>query len=329
MATQITKEGFYGVDLPLVDQLLVQEPWWLLLAVIPVIFLLVHCFQKRRITDLRWKSAVVRRSSVIVNRRWPRHLITVILVATMLILVYPAARPVNTTTTIQKKALLVWVYDASESMTTVDVARHNQLVSRLDASVSALEDSLETLPADFYKLLISYSESDQIEVGLPTLNNIELLRQAREITHGEYTATDYALDQAVTVCQQFFNDQNNTCVIFLLSDGECNPRPACNMRSEDIAEVAAERGITIHTISWGDPESEYPPNPKDMKDIAKIANGTHLSSDNVNELTQLYNNVAMSVEVQEVHQSLASPFVWATRIIIVFLAMVLLLRRLD
>ena len=165
---------------------------------------------------------------------------------------------------------------------------------------------METIPPDFYKLLISFAGADEIQVGLPTLNSEELLHQANNIPRGEKTATDFGLERAVSACQQFFNSQDNyPCEIFLLSDGECNPRPFCRIRSEEIATEAATKGIVIHTISWGDPGSDYRPNRADMQAIADLGKGQHLSSVKTSELAELYGNVAAGMEIRETHQFLA------------------------
>ena len=308
----------------------VQDPWWLLLAVIPLILFFVHMRQKRSVADLRWKSEIVRDASVIVHRKWPRHFNAMIILLMILFSVYPAARPINSTIQVQEKALLIWVYDASESMTTVDVIKNNTLVSRLDASVSALEESLATIPPDFYKLLISFAGSDEIKVGLPTLNAEQLLDQANSIPRGERTATDFGLERAVSACEQFFNNTDNyPCEIFLLSDGECNPRPNCYIRAKEIAVDAKNKGMVIHTISWGDPESDYRPNPDDMQALADIGNGRHLSSVQTSELAELYNSVTTSLDIQTTLRTLATPFVWIARAFVIALALVFILRRLE
>ena len=321
---------FVQENLPVLEDFEFQDPWWLLIAFIPAILVFFHLLKKNKVADLRWRNKLVRDSSVIANRAWPRRLISAIMILTMIALVYPTATPVNSTIQAQEKALLVWVYDASESMTTTDVVQDDVVISRLEASVAALEDSLETIPSDFYKLLISFADADEVNVGLPTLNSEELLAQANNIPRGEKTATDFGLERAVSACRQFFNSQDNyPCEIFLLSDGECNPRPICRIRSEEIAAEATTKGIVIHTISWGDPESDYRPNPEDMQAIADIGKGQHLSSVKTSELAELYGNVAAGMEVRETHQYLSMQYVWTARALLVILAIAFWLRRFE
>ena len=333
MAT-IHNSGFLAVSLPFelpdLSNFQVQDPWWLLLATLPLVLLLVHFSKRRKITELYWKNEAIRDSSVVATRRWPQHSVAIFLALTMLALAYPAAQPVNSIRQEQEKALLIWVYDASESMTTMDVARDNEIISRFDASVLALADSLPTIPDDFYKLLVSFAGSNEIQVGMPTFDSDELLKQAQNIQRGERTATDFGLERAIDTCQQFFNDvADYPCEIFLLSDGDCNPRPLCQMRTEEIAAKAAESGITIHTISWGTMNSEYRPNPEDMQTLAEIGNGQHLASAQVDELASLYNDVATGVDVRTVRQALAMPYVWLARGLIFVLTLVGLFRRFE
>lgn len=321
---------FIETHLSVLESFKVEDPWWLLLAIVPVILFLFHVFKRSKIVDVNYASPLVHDATVVINRKWPSRFITMVLLLTMLLLVYPAARPVSNISQAQEKALLIWVYDASESMETKDVVKNDTLISRLDASVSALEESLATIPPDLYKLLVSFSGSDEVEVGLLTLNSQQLLEQARNIPSGERTATDFGLERAVSACEQFFNNEDNLpCEIFLLSDGECNPRPNCRIRSEEIAHEAKAKGVIIHTISWGNPESDYRPNPKDMQAIAKIGDGQHLSSVKTSELADLYSNVATSLEVQNTQQALAAPYAWVARLAIIALALAFLLRRLE
>ena len=183
-------------------------------------------------------------------------------------------------------------------------------------------------PEEAYKLLISFAGPEEVEVNLPTLNSQELLAQTNNIRRGERTATDFGLEQAVVACQQFFNSQDDyPCEIFLLSDGECNPRPICKLRSESITAEAADKGIVIHTVSWGDPSSDYRPSPADMEAIAAISGGRHLTSVKTSELTELYNNVSTSLEVREIRQSLAMPYTWGARAAFIPLMAAFWLRR--
>lgn len=316
---------------PFLEDFEIQDPRWLLMAAIPLILLIVHLWRESRVAERHWSNSSVEDASLADNSNWPRRTVTAIMLLSMLMLVYPAARPVNGTVQTQEKALLIWVYDASESMETADVAaKDGAIISRLEASVSALEESLGDIPPDFYKLLISFAGADEIKVGLPTLNSSELLAQANAIPKGERTATDFGLERAVSACRQFFSSSDNyPCEIFLLSDGECNPRPGCRIRSEEIATRAATEGIVIHTISWGDPTSEYRPNPEDLRSIAEIGRGEYLSSVETSELATLYEDVATGLDIQKTRQALALPYVWIARVLIIALAMAFWLRRYE
>ena len=320
-------EGFFQ---DLLEMTKLQEPWWLLMATIPLLLWFSLIWRKNRTPDRNYRNALVHHASVPVNRQWPRRLINTLLLLVMVGLVYPAARPINDSQEINEEALLVWVYDASESMSTVDVVKGDQTVSRFDAAVAALAESLSTIPAEHYKLLISFSGPQQIVVNTPTLDAATILHQAQNIVRGEYTATDYGLERAISACQQFFaNKDNYPCEIFLLSDGECNPRPQCHMRAEELTLKAAEHGMVVHTISWGDPRSEYRANPFDMQAVAAAGNGQHLSSSDAGELAQLYQRVAAGLKTIVIDQLLADLFVWAARALLLTLALAFWLRRLE
>ena len=316
--------------LPVLDNFKLQDPRWLLLAAIPITCLLVHVFRRQISADMNCSSEEVRDKTVVQRHRWPLHIGAACFLPILIGGIFLAAKPVNSTVLAQEQALLIWVYDASESMATVDVDKDGQPVSRLEAAVAALEESLPTVPPESYKLLVSFSGSDAVQVGLPTLSGNELLAQANEIPPGVATATDFGLERAVSACRQFFGTGDSyPCEIFLLSDGECNPRPSCRLRSEEIAAEAAETGIAIHSISWGDPESEYRPNPEDMRRIALAGGGQYLSSVSASELAGLYKNVATGLKVETSRQALADPIVWGARIGVILLGLGFMLWRFE
>ena len=120
-------EGFFQ---DLLEMTKLQEPWWLLMATIPLFLWLSLIWRKSR-PDRNYRNAIVLHASVPINRQWPRRLTNALLLLIMVGLVYPAARPINNSREVKEEALLVWVYDASESMSTVDVIRGDQTVSRL------------------------------------------------------------------------------------------------------------------------------------------------------------------------------------------------------
>lgn len=309
-----------------------QEPIWLLLAIIPAVLFASQLWRRReKHAELDYRNPRVHGASVIAdNRQWPRRLVNALLLLAMLALVYPAARPINSSQTITEDALLIWVYDASDSMSTVDVLQEGQKVSRFEASVSALQESLMTIPPEYYKLLVSFSGVQEIVVNIPTLDNDVLLGQAENIVRGKFTASDYGLERAISACQQFFaNQDNHPCEIFLLSDGQCNPRPQCYVRAEKLAAAASEKGIRVHAISWGDPESEYRAIPADMENLAAAGGGQHLSSAQTSELANLYQEVATGLKTQVIDQAIAATFIWGARLLIIVLAFVFYIRRIE
>ena len=317
-------------NLPVLENFKLQDPWWLLLAVIPIICLATHILRRNPVADQYFGSEFVRDETVIDRHRWPLNIGAILLLLILFGGVILAGRPINSTLQTQEKTLLIWLYDASESMATVDVIKNGEEVSRLEASVAALEESLATLSPESYKLLVSFSDSDEVNVGLPTLSGKELLAQANEIPPGVATATDFGLERAVSACRQFFGVSDDyPCEIFLLSDGECNPRPSCHIRSEKIASEAAESGIVIHAVSWGNLESEYRPNPEDMRRVAESGNGRHLSSVEASELAELYRNVAANLKTETSHQALAFPIAWGARVGVILLGLSFMLWRLE
>ena len=327
MAIQ-TNIGELKVDLPGLEAFTLQEPVWLLLALLPVTALLA-IWRKSPVADLDFANPAVLDASVAIHRRWPKHCISLLSIIGMLSLVYPATRPIISTTQETEKALLIWVYDVSLSMETEDVtSSEGATVSRIDASVAALKDSLADIQSDYYKLFVSFAEAENVFVGNISSSNKTLLEHVQDVEMGQYTHTDAGLEKAFHACRQFFNDQEDSpCQVFLLSDGSCNPRPQCLSRSLELTAKAAESGIVVHAVSWGDPRSDFKPNAADMAAIADAGNGEHLASVSAGELANLYRQAATRQEVTLVHQALGDAFVWGSRIILMSWALAFCLRR--
>ena len=85
------------------EDLRLEEPAWLLLAILPVSLSLIRLWlnrrqqddslrtRHRRLADINWRNAKVKEASVIVNRPWRRRCIDTILILSMLLLAWPAA----------------------------------------------------------------------------------------------------------------------------------------------------------------------------------------------------------------------------------------------
>ena len=318
--------GGFVRNLPVFEHLKVQDPWWLLLAAVPVILLLLSIrWRKRLYPTRRLRNHLVHDDSIVSRRRWPRHLNIACMLIVMLLLVYPAAKP--TTDQEQQVALLIWVHDASESMSEDDALQDDQKVARYEASVAALEDSLDAIPPEYHRLLISFSGPTEIQVNLPTLDSEELLAQAKKIPRGINTAPDFGLDRALQVCRQFFNSQDDApCEIFLLSDGECNPRPGCPTRMQQLAAEAAGMGATVHTVAWGNPQSEYRAYPEDMQNLAAIGGGRYLPGASVHEMAELYKDVAQGLRIPSGGLPALDLLAWMARASIALLALGFILR---
>ncbi len=336
-----------------------QEPLWLLTAVIPIGLAYLYVTRRQRLPQVLYKSKRVEAATVAKrpNRKgkdqgdrefWRRHLPAFGLVLVLLTLVPLISRPTIAVKTVEERSLITWLIDTSQSMETVDVTNSaGQQISRLAGVVETLELTIDQAPANSFRQLVTFSDEKHVVTQPLTRSSEELSTQVTALAETELTystATEAGLKAAVENCvrtselveqygsqtsddsvQATDNQLTMPCVVILLSDGECDNQPFCVSESIEIATQAQARGIRIHTVSWGDPNGDrskvFLPDTQAMQAIATAGGGQHLETADTTQLVDLYNEVMDQVENQTVPEGMPMELVWLLRIVFTIAAL--------
>ena len=213
-------------------------------------------------------------------RRWPLFIYLLL----WLCLLCAAARP-------------QWIGDPIELpvsgrdlMLAIDLSRsmehtftHNfRSVSKLDATKAVAGDFIDKRVGDRIGLILF---GDQAYVQAPlTFDRTTvktLLFEAVTGLAGNATAIGDAIGLAV---KRLDTEYNQDRVLILLTDGVSN---AGEIRPEKAANIAAQKGLKIHTIGIGSRGSREL-NEQTLRTIAKKTGGRYFRAHNVTELQQIY-----------------------------------------
>ena len=336
-----------------------QEPIWLLTAIIPVGLAYLYVTRRKRLSQVVYKSEAVELATVAkrLDRKgrdrgdrefWRRHLPASGFILVLLILVPLISQPTITVKTVEERSLITWLIDTSQSMETIDVTDSSgQQISRLAGVVETLGLTIDQAPDNSFRQLVTFSDKEHVVTQPLTRSSEELATQVAalaetELTHS--TATEAGLKTAGENCvrtselveqygsqtsddiQATDNQLTMPCVVILLSDGECDNQPFCTREAIEIADQAQTRGIRIHTVSWGDPNGDrskvFLPDTQAMQAIASAGGGQHLETADTTKLVDLYSEVMDQVENQTVPEGMPTEIVWLLRLAFAIAALV-------
>ena len=324
-----------------------QEPLWLLTAVIPLTLAYAYVTRRRRRPQVFYRNSTVLRATLAHygNRNPRRGWLALLLIVTLLALPVAASRPTIASQTATEQSLITWVIDTSQSMEVVDVNNQaGQKVSRLAGVIEALQLTANQAPPNTFRQLVTFSDENNIVTHELTRESTELLAQIDQLAETELTRstdTEKGLATATENCirtaeivEQYGSLSSSTssdesdqlalpCIIILLSDGECDNQPFCVDETIDVAATGQERGMKIHAVAWGDPEGDrskvFLPDHKAMKAIAVAGGGQYLETADTTQLVQLYNEVLEQVKTETVPQGAPWWIVWIARLFIAVL----------
>jgi Ca-activated chloride channel family protein len=191
-------------------------------------------------------------SAVVLSRSWLQWLIAP---AAWVLIVAALMRPEwvepPITKVVPTRDLLVAI-DVSQSMETVDFRDpQGHLARRLDGVKSVLRDFIARRPGDRIGLIL-FGLSAHLQAPL-TLDHdvvLTLLDEAAIGMAGPQTMLGEAIGLGITA---FEKSRTPHRVLILMTDGNDT---GSRMPPARAADIAAERGVTIHTIVVGDPRAE-------------------------------------------------------------------------
>ena len=259
---------------------------------------------------------------------WRRHLTALGLLLAVAVATVAFARPVVAGETYESIQVVVLAIDTSLSMEATDVPP-----SRVEAARDAAGVFLDTVPEGVAVGVVGFDGVAR-QLITPT-TNLEAVRGVVEssIDHsrlGEGTAIGEAvfsgIDAIESAAEQVDDEQSSSGeavgTIVVLSDGETTMG-----RSNDEAATAARNvGIRVHTIALGtdsgtivDPYGEVVPVPVNEDALAKLArqtDGKPLTAVTEEQLSQVYEDLGRSVQVETEPQEVADWFVGGALVVL-------------
>jgi Ca-activated chloride channel homolog len=272
-----------------------EHPWlFLLLLLQPLIWWLSPPYKEQRealqipyLQRLANLTGQTPSKAAVVLRR---HRALVFLLPLWWVLIVVAlARPVWLADPIEKTEStrdLMLLVDLSGSMETEDFKDpRGQRISRLDAVKGVLDEFIERRKSDRLGLIV-FGNEPFLQVPFTRDHDVvrALLGQTRTKMAGVQTAIGDAIGLAL---KHFESSTSEHRVVVLLTDGndtgsKVPPRKA--------AEIASQRGISIHTVAVGDPKAagEEKMDIESLQAISTATKGSFFRADDRAQLDTIY-----------------------------------------
>ncbi|WP_035240591.1 VWA domain-containing protein [Desulfobacter vibrioformis] len=236
------------------------SPWFLLLLILPWIWLLVHTARHTKRFSFKWMSNAsghsLRVSSLTGTSRVPfsfavlgARLMPLVKVVGLSLMIIALARPqagerkINVET---QGVNIVLALDLSGSMKALDFKRDNKIVTRLDAVKGVVSDFIMKREGDRIGLVVFGTHAFTQVPLTRDYNTIAFMLDHLKIgAAGPSTAIGDALGISLKRLEDIPAKSN---IIILLTDGKSN---AGELSWQEAARIAAQRKIKIHTIGVG------------------------------------------------------------------------------
>ncbi|MFV0486435.1 MAG: vWA domain-containing protein [Vibrio fluvialis] len=221
----------------------------------------------------------------------------IMLILSWLLVVIALAKPMvlgEPQTRIRLGRDIMVVVDLSGSMAETDfTSSTGQQISRLDAAKYVLTDFVQSRRGDRLGLVL-FGDAAFVQTPLTADQSVwlELLNQTEVAMAGQSTHLGDAIGLAIKVFEQSVRMSSATQdkVVIVLTDGNDTGSFVAPI---DAAKIAKAKGVRIHVIAMGDPETlgENALDMKVMTQIAKISGGKAFEAQNRNDLAMAYNEI--------------------------------------
>jgi Ca-activated chloride channel family protein len=252
-----------------------------------------------------------QRGAAVLRRTWLQRLLGPVL---WVLLVAAAARPELVLPPIQKtestRDLLI-AADLSESMDERDYAdAHGRKIGRLDAVKQVVDEFIARRPSDRIGLVL-FGEAPYLQAPF-TLDHAvvrQLLAESRVGMAGPRTMIGDAIGLSIKL---FAKSPAKQKVVILMTDGNDT---GSKVPPGQAAQIAKDRGITIHTIGIGDPATKGQDIVKvgTLRKIAEQTGGSYFLAMNREELEGIYEKLdeieKIAIETQS-YRPRRPLFVW-------------------
>ena len=181
---------------------------------------------------------------------------------------------------------LMLALDLSQSMDTNDFTNaEGERVDRLTATKRVLDEFIDRRRDDRLGLLLF---GNAAFIQSPFTEDHRTLRTLLDETAAGMAGPQTMLGDAIGLAIKVFEERDaEQRVLILLTDGNDT---GSNVPPVKAAEIAAERGITIHTIGAGDPQAagEEALDEETLKEVARATGGRYFRAMDRAELEQVY-----------------------------------------
>ena len=241
----------------------------------------------RRLAEVSGQSP--RKAAVVVTKSWLQKFSWVVI---WLLLATALARPLWIGDAIVRETSardMMLVVDLSGSMEAEDFdAADGSKISRLDAVKEVLHDFIERRRGDRLALAV-FGNAAFLQTSFTDdhATVIALLDELQVRMAGPQTMIGDAIGLAIRV---FESSESDNKVVVLLTDGNDT---SSQMPVARAAQIAADNGITIHTIAMGDPTTvgESALDIPVLEEISDISSGQFFLGLNRDELVNIYDEL--------------------------------------
>jgi Ca-activated chloride channel homolog len=244
-----------------------------------------------------------------------RHIPPLIILTALAALCFALARPQTVIGLPRVQGTVLLAFDISGSMAADDIQP-----TRMDAAKSAARLFIEQQPASIEVGIVAFSDGG-FAVQAPTNDKLALLAAIERLSPARGTSLGNGMLAAMTVLESaqrqnegFYNNLDLTpvptpeptpvprgfvqpAVMVLLTDGENNSQPD----PLAVAQLAAERGLRIHTVGLGSPNGatvnldgfnvRTTLNEPLLQGIAELSAGRYYRAESAEALQQIYGDV--------------------------------------
>ena len=277
-----------------------------------------------------WASPALTPALLTARPGWRRHVPPWLLLAALAVLVVALARPEHTVAAPQRAANVIMVIDVSGSMSATDVEP-----DRLSAAIKAGKTLADKLPASFRLGLVAFSDYAEQRVA-PTTDHGQVKGALDQLQPDGGTAIGDALERALLAARTPVANATGSgvrrlpSVIVLLSDGK---NTAGRLDPFEVAREAGRAHVPVHTIALGTASGQVqlrdsfgflqqvqvPPDPKGLKEIARLSGGRAYATADSNKLNQIYSGLGTRLSSKSVKHDVTavarwrSTWLWPTR----------------
>lgn len=294
---------------------------WLLLAIPVIAGAYALLVRRRSKSALRYPSLVLVRPALDAKRRFRRHLPPVLLLAAVAAMIVAMARPSDDLVLPGLERTIVLAIDTSLSMRATDMEP-----SRMAAAREAAKIFVRERPPDVRIGIVAFSESAFV-VQPPTRDRESLIASIDSLEPHGHTAIGTAMVEALSVLfpEQDIGMQSESVAMHMVrytapadakTAKKAEPRivPAGSYRSGaiilltdgrrtvgpdplDVARLAADHGVRVFTVGFGQPASDGPVGGRAMnlefdeptlKAIADITRADYFFAPDAHELRKIY-----------------------------------------